>query len=94
MAKRGRPRVKKSEFKKVFPMRFSDLELRAFEATAGDTPLREWMRQTLLAAVPQSVLFKAGLRAVADYARQTGNDRIAIPLSDTGATPSKSRLSQ
>jgi hypothetical protein len=50
MKKRGRPKVKKSEFKKPFPMRFSDAELKAFKAAAGEAPVRDWMRKILVMA--------------------------------------------
>ncbi len=64
MPKRGRPKVKKKDFKKPFPMRFSDGELTAFKQAAGDKPLREWMRHTLLVATPAY----QGLKAMVDEA--------------------------
>lgn len=55
----GRPKtLKKKEVKKPFPMRFSEMELLMFENAAGDTPVREWIRKTLLAAVQKHELKK------------------------------------
>ena len=47
--KRGRPKVTEQEFKKPYPMRFSEAELRLFKRAAGKQPVRKWMRETLLA---------------------------------------------
>jgi hypothetical protein len=46
----GRPKLKVKERKEVFPMRFSKAELTVFQQAAGDTPVREWIRLTLLTA--------------------------------------------
>jgi hypothetical protein len=54
-SKRGRPKtLKAKEVKKPFPMRFSDEELKTFKQAAGDQPLRDWIRETLLAATPDN----------------------------------------
>lgn len=50
MAKRGRPKLKKAEFKKPFAMRFSPEELKTFKTAAGTRALRQWMRDSLLAS--------------------------------------------
>ena len=49
MPKRGRPKVKKAEFKKPFAMRFSEEELKSFKTAAGKLALRQWMRDSLVA---------------------------------------------
>lgn len=50
--KPGRPKtLKAKEVKKPFPMRFSDKELKVFKLAAGDQPLREWMRLTLIQSI-------------------------------------------
>ena len=51
MKKRGRPKSKKADFKKPFPMRYSDKELKLFKLAAGAKPLREWMRETLIQSI-------------------------------------------
>ena len=49
MNKRGRPKSKKKEFKKPYPMRFSAAELALFKRAAGKQKVRAWMRETLVA---------------------------------------------
>lgn len=84
MAKRGRPKVKKAEFKKPFPMRFSDAELKLFEEVAGKTPVRQWIRDTLYAAVGPERFAKLGLKLAIQEALTTGKP---VTLTAPKGTP-------
>jgi hypothetical protein len=51
--KMGRPKLKKADVKRPFPMRFSDDELSRFKmmARADKLTVREWITKTLLEKV-------------------------------------------
>ena len=84
MKKRGRPKVKKREFKQPFAMRFSAAELESFQAAAGKQSLRDWMRETLVAATPAHHDTDAHLAAQAEEAARLARDHLRR-ASDTGA---------
>ncbi|HWA24499.1 MAG TPA: hypothetical protein VG734_02410 [Lacunisphaera sp.] len=80
--------MKKKDFKKPFPMRFSDGELAAFKQAAGDRPLREWMRHTLLAATPAYQTLSAMLdKAVGITPPARGTQPKALPASTNRLAP-------
>lgn len=83
MPKRGRPKVKKAEFKKPFAMRFSDTELKTFKTAAGKRAMREWMRQSLLAAAGSSPLT---VEIIRDWIK--ANPEMETPLREAFSHPS------
>jgi hypothetical protein len=89
MRKRGRPKLKRKEFKKPFPMRFSELELSAFKDTAGEVPIRDWIRETLMAAVPLKTRAKVGILALINEATKTGSATFSLKGADSAETTSR-----
>ena len=84
MKKRGRPKVKKTEFKKPFPMRFSEAELKVFKHAAGDKPVREWIRETLWDASGLTAHAQGAVRAMINEAtgyKLTGQHVSSVPPS-------------
>lgn len=61
--KMGRPKLAAKDKKQVFPIRFSKSELFTLKVAAGSTPLREWMRSTLLHHAYATVGMKTAINA-------------------------------
>lgn len=71
----GRPKLKVKERKEVFPMRFSKEELIVFQQAAGDMPVRNWIRLTLLEAVVARSGEKVAALVAAQRARESEKKR-------------------